>query len=218
MNYLQGESRKVSVFKNRAQQHGKQLLDEPVALSFSPQASQVLQDYLRKFPVTKAEASEGARRQSGKQQRREATSNEDNDAMLNRMDINACNDESLQPVSPSVLSSLHSKLLRRLTQNESMQSICSARMNLPIWSFREQILQAVHTSRVVLIAGQTGCGKTTQVPQYILEAACQRGESCRIACTQPRRISAVSVAERIAQERGETIGTHIHYSDLGHVF
>ena len=52
-----------------------------------------------------------------------------------------------------------------------------------------------------------GCGKTTQVVQYLLEeaAAAGRGSLCHVVCTQPRRISAVSVAERVARERGATV-------------
>ncbi|KAH6782372.1 RNA helicase family protein, partial [Perilla frutescens var. frutescens] len=56
---------------------------------------------------------------------------------------------------------------------------------------------------VVVVSGETGCGKTTQLPQYILESEIEasRGAACSIICTQPRRISAISVAERVAAER-----------------
>ena len=93
-----------------------------------------------------------------------------------------------------------------------MQDIIAARHALPIASYREEIVTAVHSHQVILIAGETGCGKTTQVPQYILEDAWVRGEGCRIICTQPRRISAVSVAERVAAERGESVGDNIGYT------
>uniref|UniRef100_A0A4W3JKS0 RNA helicase n=1 Tax=Callorhinchus milii TaxID=7868 RepID=A0A4W3JKS0_CALMI len=67
---------------------------------------------------------------------------------------------------------------------------------------------------VIIIRGQTGCGKTTQVPQFILDYFVKnnRGSDCNIVVTQPRRISAVSVAERVGCERGEELGTSCGYS------
>lgn len=63
-------------------------------------------------------------------------------------------------------------------------------------------------AQVVIISGETGCGKTTQIPQFILESEIEsaRGAMCSIICTQPRRISAMTVSERIAAERGELLG------------
>lgn len=65
-----------------------------------------------------------------------------------------------------------------------------------------------------MVSGETGCGKTTQVPQFILEESIAAGAgSCTsIVCTQPRRISAVSIAQRVATERGETVGRTVGYS------
>lgn len=77
---------------------------------------------------------------------------------------------------------------------------------------RQQILDAVASNQVVLVRGETGCGKTTQVPQYLLDAAWGQGQACRVLCTQPRRISAVSVADRVATERGEGIGNNVGYT------
>ncbi|XP_037089684.1 LOW QUALITY PROTEIN: ATP-dependent DNA/RNA helicase DHX36-like, partial [Pollicipes pollicipes] len=78
------------------------------------------------------------------------------------------------------------------------------RRALPAFQQREHILQLVAENQVVVISGETGCGKTTQVVQYLLEeaAAAGRGSLCHVVCTQPRRISAVTVAERVARERG----------------
>ena len=75
-----------------------------------------------------------------------------------------------------------------------------------------QILKAVASNQVLIVAGETGCGKTTQVPQYLLEDAHARGQHCRIVCSQPRRISATSVAERVAHERGDALGGSIGYA------
>ena len=67
--------------------------------------------------------------------------------------------------------------------------------------------------QVLVVSGETGCGKTTQLPQFILETEIEemRGAQCSIICTQPRRISAVSVAQRVAQERGENLGQTVGY-------
>ena len=75
----------------------------------------------------------------------------------------------------------------------------------------KQLLDAIAANQVVLIAGETGCGKTTQVPQYLLEESLAAGAHCRIMCSQPRRLSAVSVAARVAAERGEAVGGSVGY-------
>ena len=68
-------------------------------------------------------------------------------------------------------------------------------------------------AQVVVVSGETGCGKTTQLPQYILESEIDaaRGATCSVICTQPRRISAMSVSERVAAERGEKLGESVSF-------
>ncbi|XP_049548305.1 ATP-dependent DNA/RNA helicase DHX36-like [Anopheles darlingi] len=87
------------------------------------------------------------------------------------------------------------------------------RQKLPALALRSEILDKIKQSQVLLVKGETGSGKTTQIPQYILEEASSRGEGsgCRIICTQPRRISAISLAKRVAKERGEPMGQSIGY-------
>eukprot|EP01034_Spumella_vulgaris_P023109 gene23109-29302_t len=72
-------------------------------------------------------------------------------------------------------------------------------------------MQAIQSHQIILISGETGCGKSTQVPQYLLDEE-TLGQHCRIAITQPRRISAIAVAERIASERCESIGEMVGYN------
>ncbi|KAL7879161.1 hypothetical protein AOLI_G00101350 [Acnodon oligacanthus] len=71
-----------------------------------------------------------------------------------------------------------------------------------------ELVGLIEANRVVVVSGETGCGKTTQVTQFILDDYIQHGlgSLCRVVCTQPRRISAISVAERVAAERAEPVG------------
>ncbi len=84
---------------------------------------------------------------------------------------------------------------------------------LPVDSYKESVLDAVRSSQVVVIAGETGCGKTTRLPRFLLEGQVRRGEGaeCNILVTQPRRISAVSVAHRVAEEMGPTLRHCVGY-------
>lgn len=75
------------------------------------------------------------------------------------------------------------------------------------------MIVALEILQVVIISGETGCGKTTQIPQFILESKIDSGDGalCNIICTQPRRISAMSVSERVASERGEILGDSVSF-------
>lgn len=86
-----------------------------------------------------------------------------------------------------------------------------SRANLPIYEHRASILDAINKNQVVVISGETGSGKTTQVPQYILEQYADEKKPCRIICTQPRRLAATSIADRVSQERGDRIGNSVGY-------
>jgi ATP-dependent helicase HrpA len=78
--------------------------------------------------------------------------------------------------------------------------------DLPIISLRQKIIEAVTENKVVIISGDTGSGKTTQLPKMCLEAG--RGRKKMIGCTQPRRIAAITVAARVAEELGKN-GAHL---------
>ncbi|EPS69066.1 hypothetical protein M569_05701, partial [Genlisea aurea] len=98
-------------------------------------------------------------------------------------------------------------------ESESMKDLLAFRDKLPAFKQKSEFLKAVETNRVLVVSGETGCGKTTQLPQFILEEAISslRGSSCSIICTQPRRISAISVAARVSAERGEKLGETVGY-------
>ncbi|XP_009800073.1 pre-mRNA-splicing factor ATP-dependent RNA helicase DEAH1-like isoform X2 [Nicotiana sylvestris] len=84
------------------------------------------------------------------------------------------------------------------------------RKTLPIYPYRDDLLQAVNDHQVLVIVGETGSGKTTQIPQYLHEAGyTKRG---KIGCTQPRRVAAMSVSARVSQEMGVKLGHEVGYS------
>ena len=88
------------------------------------------------------------------------------------------------------------------------------RESLPILAIRQDLIDSLKSRPVVVVSGGTGSGKSTQCPQYILEDAIAngRGAETRIVVTQPRRIAAISVSERIASERNETIGNSVGFA------
>ena len=89
-------------------------------------------------------------------------------------------------------------------------SIIEQRQSLPIYKLKEQLLKAVNDNQVLVVIGETGSGKTTQITQYLAEAGyTSRG---RIACTQPRRVAAMSVAKRVAEEFGCRLGQEVGYT------
>ncbi|CAG5059084.1 unnamed protein product [Parnassius apollo] len=85
------------------------------------------------------------------------------------------------------------------------------REKLPVYEQRQDLINAITHNQVIIVAGATGCGKTSQLPQLVLDWCQEHKQPARIYCTQPRRISAVSVAERVAYERMEKIGQSIGY-------
>ncbi|CAJ1967277.1 unnamed protein product [Sphenostylis stenocarpa] len=97
--------------------------------------------------------------------------------------------------------------------SDSLKEMKSFREKLPAFKMKSEFLKAAQENQVLVVSGETGCGKTTQLPQFILEEeiSCLRGADCNIICTQPRRVSAISVAARISSERGESIGETIGY-------
>ena len=87
------------------------------------------------------------------------------------------------------------------------QSMRRQRDTLPIASFRDQIISTLESSQVMVLSGETGCGKSTQLPSFILEDQLARGNPCKIFVTEPRRISAISLAQRVSQELGDAPGS-----------
>ncbi|CAF1198364.1 unnamed protein product, partial [Didymodactylos carnosus] len=96
------------------------------------------------------------------------------------------------------------------TVYENVQESCK---QLPIYSMRKKIIQMVRKNECVIFLGETGCGKTTQIPRFLYEAySTQKLFKGQICCTQPRRVAAISIAQRVAEECGQQCGQLVGYS------
>jgi pre-mRNA-splicing factor ATP-dependent RNA helicase DHX16 len=91
------------------------------------------------------------------------------------------------------------------------KSIKENRKSLPIYAYRHELLDAIKNHQVLIVVAETGSGKTTQLPQYLHEAG-YTANGLKIGCTQPRRVAAMSVAARVAEEMGTKIGYEVGYS------
>ena len=93
---------------------------------------------------------------------------------------------------------------------ETSASIAEQRKTLPIFQLRESLMKAIEDNQILILIGETGSGKTTQLTQYLIEDG--YGRKGVVGCTQPRRISAISVAKRVSQEFGCRLGDKVGYS------
>lgn len=89
-------------------------------------------------------------------------------------------------------------------------TIKQQRESLPVFKFRKQLLDAVHENQLLIVVGDTGSGKTTQLTQYLAEGGF--ANDGMIGCTQPRRVAAVSVAKRVSEEVGCRLGQEVGYT------
>ncbi|XP_020873248.1 pre-mRNA-splicing factor ATP-dependent RNA helicase DEAH1-like isoform X2 [Arabidopsis lyrata subsp. lyrata] len=99
---------------------------------------------------------------------------------------------------------------QNLSRKSAFEMLQEERKTLPIYSYRDQLLKAIEDHQVLVIVGDTGSGKTTQIPQYLHEAGYTKHG--KVGCTQPRRIAAMSVAARVAHEMGVKLGHEVGYS------
>lgn len=90
-------------------------------------------------------------------------------------------------------------------------SIQETRKSLPIYKYRDEFIAAIDQYQILVLVGETGSGKTTQLPQYLHEAGYTKN-GLKVGCTQPRRVAAMSVAARVADEMGVKVGQEVGYS------
>ena len=97
------------------------------------------------------------------------------------------------------------------------RKMLSIRQSLPAWKLQDAVVKAVKDNQVTIISGETGSGKSTQAVQFVLDDLLQRqlGASANIVCTQPRRLSALSLADRVSEERCSTVGDEVGYAIRG---
>lgn len=105
---------------------------------------------------------------------------------------------------------MEEKKAKQSAAKTAYEKIQEDRKDLPMYKYREDLLQAIRDHQVLIIVGETGSGKTTQIPQYLHEEGYSK--LGKIGCTQPRRVAAMSVAARVAQEMGCKLGNEVGYS------
>ena len=94
--------------------------------------------------------------------------------------------------------------------SRSYMSMKEQRESLPIFQLKSQIMRMIQDNRILVVIGETGSGKTTQITQYLVEA--DYAKYGKIGCTQPRRVAAMSVAKRVSEEFGCKLGEYVGYS------
>lgn len=109
------------------------------------------------------------------------------------------------------------KKQQRENREKVRREINKTRKRLPVYERRDELLQAIRDNQIIIVQGETGCGKTTQIPQYLHEEGYTKiemkdGDTKMVGCTQPRRVAAMSVASRVSQEMGTKLGHAVGYS------
>jgi ATP-dependent RNA helicase DHX57 len=125
-----------------------------------------------------------------------------------------------QQISWSPKSAVSQRLLRDWQAKQStpdQQKMLQGRQSLPAWNVQDEVVNNVDNNQVTIISGETGSGKSTQCLQFVLDSLINRclGEHVNIICTQPRRISALGLADRVADERCCRVGEEVGYAIRG---
>ncbi|CAD5222539.1 unnamed protein product [Bursaphelenchus xylophilus] len=118
------------------------------------------------------------------------------------------------PLATMSLQQISDLLLAQEKAKNHNPEVVEKRRSLPVFAHRDEILQIIERDSVVLIKGTTGCGKSTQICQYLLDHFIHSGKGSNFNCivSQPRRISTISLAERVANERMEELGQSVGYT------
>ncbi|XP_066907511.1 pre-mRNA-splicing factor ATP-dependent RNA helicase DHX16 isoform X1 [Halyomorpha halys] len=121
-------------------------------------------------------------------------------------------DNQIEFIQAMSLAGTKEKPEQQLTEKERKRlTIEETQKSLPVYKFKEELVQAITDHQILIIEGETGSGKTTQIPQYLYQAGFT-DDGKKIGCTQPRRVAAMSVAARVAEEMSVKLGNEVGYS------
>lgn len=179
-----------------------------IPLALQRRVESLLQEYLDRIQM-----NEGGFLDDGRSDATDSMSVKLNeDSLLEQTEDHSLDETVLEKILQRRSWRIHN-LQRSWQESPEGQKMLSFRRSLPAYKENDKLLQAIARNQVLVVSGETGCGKTTQLPQYVLESEIEsgRGAFCNIICTQPRRISAMAVAERVATERGEQLGESVGY-------
>lgn len=215
-----GASRYLTLRKNT----GDVLLDDALQLDLNIAATRILNEIFENEPVLESEislllksvheSSANAGVESETDEKVLIAVKDKNIIQSNNKKTNSYHNISNNKNDNNKSNIRHHSILRPITLPatqliEVPGKILKQKQSLPIYAHREEILNAIDTNDVVIISGETGSGKSTQVVQYLLED----DPNSVIVCTQPRRLSAISLAERVSEELGdEDVGKRVGYA------
>ncbi|KAL6491098.1 hypothetical protein MHYP_G00014430 [Metynnis hypsauchen] len=183
----------------------------PCRLEIQTDLEQRIRDYLTQYPL-EAEMQKLWDEEEEQAEFQQSSSVAEND----EEDVDDDDDPIPDPITGRpyrALSSEEAEILSSNLQKQWDRAGPARGAELPVDSHRERLVEAVEASRVLVVAGETGCGKTTRIPRFLLEGRVRDGAGahCNILVTQPRRISAVSVAQRVSQEMGPVLRHCVGY-------
>ncbi|XP_044224115.1 ATP-dependent RNA helicase DHX30 [Thunnus albacares] len=176
----------------------------PLPLEIPEYLQEHMKEYLSQYPV----ATEVQKIWEEEEERGQQAVNQEDEEEEEDLVTDAITGRPYRPLSKQQAQQLNTHL-----QEEWHSANSGLSVELPVDAHRQRVVSAVQSSRVVVIAGETGCGKTTRIPRFLLEECVRggKGAECNILVTQPRRISAVSVAHRVAHEMGPALKHSVGY-------
>ncbi|XP_026169067.1 ATP-dependent RNA helicase DHX30 isoform X1 [Mastacembelus armatus] len=176
----------------------------PLSLEIPKYLQEHMREYLTQYPV----ATEVQKVWEEEEAKGQQMVNQEDEEEGEDMVTDAITGRPYRPLSKQEAQELSAYLQEKWERANPVLSV-----ELPVDAHRHGVVSAVQSSRVVVIAGETGCGKTTRIPRLLLEECVRGGEGakCNVLVTQPRRISAVSVAHRVAHEMGSALKHSVGY-------